>query len=151
VISTTTRAQTVNNCTLGVKVGGNKGFDTALSFQKSLNSSNRLEANIGARNAVKYTGWFFQGNYQWVMPLYEELQWYTGVGAGLGNWSAKKQYSYLDDGKMFVAVNGVVGIEYLFQEYPLLFSIDLTPRIGFINIWDNPVGADLAVSLRYVF
>lgn len=104
---------------IGIKVGSGG----AISYQRYLGSSdcNRIEANLG----LGFGDYGFSGEalYQRVWALSKDvpgLNWYAGVGVGLGVYKDFFSFSIL----------GQVGIEYTLKKAPVQFSLDIVPGLG---------------------
>ena len=84
--------------------------------------------------------------------FYPGFNWYWGLGAHIGFWSTgKNKYTNSTySGGSVIGVDGILGIEYTFDEIPLNFSLDFLPTINLIGStgWGGPY---CAVSIRYVF
>ena len=145
------QAQTIPQTTLGLRLGGNKGFNSEVSAQFEMGALNRLETDLGLRLADRYYGWSLFGTYQWVNDLGGEFQWFWGAGAGMGNWSNYPKYEADNDGGYFLAVAGHIGAEYLPASYPIQIGLDFRPRLGIFNVWESAISLDPALSIRYIF
>jgi hypothetical protein len=72
------------------------------------------------------------------------LGWYYGAGANIGYWDDSENNSELN-----VGVDGILGMEYTFEDVPINVSIDWKPY--FILITDPRFEFDeFALSVRYV-
>ena len=82
---------------------------------------------------------------------YPGLDWFWGLGAHVGFWGAdenpnlSKSYS-----GSVIGVDGILGIEYTFDEIPLNLSLDLLPTVNLIG-YTGWGGINGALSIRYVF
>lgn len=81
------------------------------------------------------------------------LTWYYGAGGHIGFWDAPKNASWWVDGDVsspIVGVDGIIGLEYTFDNFPISLSLDWKPAInliGFTGAWADSG----ALSIRYVF
>ena len=141
----TTQAQDISKNALGLRIGDNSGFGGEVSYQKALSSNNRLEFDLGWRNSNNIDALKIAGLYQWVWNIDGAFNWYAGVGAGLGSYSANNVSG------TFAFAAGDIGIEYGFEEAPILISLDFRPEIGGHGYYDNNYGSDIALGLRYKF
>ncbi len=148
-------AQDISKNALGLRLGSNDGLGGEISFQRKLSSENRLELDLGWRNRSDYynKGYDdntikFTGLYQWVWEIDNCFNWYAGVGGGLGSWSTKN-----DTSGSFVYIAGDIGIEYNFDEVPIMLSLDFRPEFGFggNKYYRNNYGSDIALGIRYRF
>lgn len=128
-------------------IGGRFGAANGLSFKTGLNNNAMLEliGNFRSHNSVQY--FRITGLYEVYKPISgaEGLNWYYGGGASVGSYKVKG-YS----GDVYVAANGVLGLDYKFNGAPINLSLDwvpaleLTPDTGF---W----GGDIGLGVRFTF
>ncbi len=130
----------------GSTIGLRFGYPTELSYQKGLNSTNRIELGLGFRAYTYATSLSFSGVYQWVKDLSsitDGLNWYYGAGAQVGFYSYSKTY-------IPVAVLGQVGLQYDFN-IPLRLSLDWRPGFQFGGYYNNGfVGDGFCLGVRYI-
>ncbi|MGL2963134.1 hypothetical protein ACSVH2_04850 [Flavobacterium sp. RSB2_4_14] len=146
-----TQAQEFSKNALGLRLGGDNGFGTEISYQRGLSKNNRLELDLGWRSDNNDVDNFkLVGLYQWVWGIDKGFNWYAGLGAGIGSWSYD-QNGY-DDSGMILLLAGDIGIEYNFP-IPLQISLDFRPQYYFDSedYREDNFGGDLALSLRYRF
>ncbi|WP_418263072.1 hypothetical protein [Flavobacterium faecale] len=143
-----TQAQSISKNALGLRFGDNDGFGGEISYQRGLSSNNRLELDLGWRNSNNIDAFKLTGIYQWVWNIDGGLNWYAGVGGGVGSWSINNKN--FDDSGSFAFAAGDIGIEYNF-DIPLLISLDFRPEFGGAGYYKNNYGSDIALSLRYQF
>ena len=142
------QAQSIADNALGLRLGDNNGVGTEISYQHFLGGNNRLEADLGWSSRGDYDAFRLTGLYQWLWNLDGGLNWYAGLGAGLGSVDTKNRHSE-DDG-LFVTAAGDIGLEYDF-DFPLLLSLDFRPEIGLVNYYGDDLGFDIALGIRYQF
>lgn len=151
--SLSVNAQVSQNA-IGLRFGDSDGLGAEVSYQRSLTSNNRLEANLGWRGGNNINFLKVTGIYQWYWPIENNFVWYAGVGGAVGTWS----YSYnhpltgkLSDSGTSVAAAGQIGIEYHFN-IPLQVSLDFKPEFNLMKSDHyNSFGRDIALSVRYKF
>jgi hypothetical protein len=145
------QAQDISKNALGLRLGSNDGFGGEISYQRGLSKNNRLEFDLGWRNSKDVNAFKLAGLYQWIWNIDGGLNWYAGVGGGLGNWSYSK-YGISDSGT-FLFGAGDIGVEYNFKEVPIQVSLDLRPELYFNSngYRDSNFGPDLALGIRYKF
>jgi hypothetical protein len=141
----TTQAQGISKNALGLRIGDNSGLGAEISYQKALSGNNRLELDLGWRNSNNIDALKIAGLYQWVWNIDGAFNWYAGAGAGIGSYSANNVSG------TFAFAAGDIGIEYGFEEAPILISLDFRPEIGGHGYYDNNYGSDIALGLRYKF
>ena len=140
-------AQEISKNALGLRLGDSDGFGAEISYQKSLNQSNRLEFDLGWRDSRNFNAFKIAGLYQWVRPIEGDFNWYYGVGGGLGSVDFPG-----DDGGLFVFAAGDIGIEYNF-DIPLILSLDFRPELGVTgyNGFSDNFDFDIGLGIRYQF
>ena len=143
----TGQTQEISKNALGLRLGGNNGYGTEISYQKALSSNNRLELDLGWRNSNDKEAFKLTGIYQWVWNIDGAFNWYAGAGAGIGSYNDNSKNS----SGAFAYVVGDIGIEYGFEQAPILISLDFRPEIGGHGYFDNNYGSDIALGLRYQF
>lgn len=144
----TTQAQEISKNALGLRLGDNNGFGGEISYQRGLSENNRLELDLGWRNSDNVDAFKLTGIYQWVWNIDGNFNWYAGFGGGLGSWSYNQ--NSLKDSGTFAFAAGDIGIEYGFDEAPILLSLDYRPEFGFSD-YNKNYNSDIALSIRYKF
>lgn len=144
------QAQNIAKNALGLRLGSNDGFGTEISYQTRLSAKNRLELDLGWRSNKNEDNIKLAGIYQWVWNIEGGLNWYAGLGGGLGTWNYDDNKGINDNGT-FAFVAGDLGIEYNF-DFPLQVSLDIRPEIYLnSNSYINNYGTDVALGVRYKF
>ncbi len=125
----------------GLRLGNASG----LSGKTLVNRRFALEGIISTR----WSGINITALGEITQPLvdYRGLSWYYGAGAHIGFWD------YPGDSeqgtKLFTGVDGIVGMEYTFEEIPLNLALDWKPFLNILStthfVWD-----EFALSVRYV-
>lgn len=141
-------AQNISENALGLRLGDSDGLGAEISYQRGIGNNNRVELDLGWRDGNDYDAFKLTGVYQWVWNIDGGFNWYAGAGGGIGSWNNKRNNN-VDDG-FFAFVAGDIGIEYDF-DIPLLVSLDFRPEIGFIDDFNNNIGWDIALGIRYQF
>jgi hypothetical protein len=134
-------------------IGLRGGWGTGVTFQHHLSDDRVVEILLNSR----WRGYSLTGLYEVHKPLsdIEGVRWYYGVGAHIGFWS------YYEDGpkwhndewqgkRSIIGADGILGIEYFFDEIPFQVSLDWKPAInliGYSGFW----GDEGALSIRYTF
>ncbi len=137
---------------LGLRFGSNSGLGTEISYQRNLESNNRLELGLGWKNRHDVNAFKITGIYQWMWSIDKGFNWYAGPGAAIGTWNYSRKHGnnrYSDNGT-FVLLTGDVGIEYNF-DIPLQISLDLRPEIYLNDSYRDGLHFDLGLALRYRF
>ncbi|MGV3459176.1 MAG: outer membrane protein [Flavobacterium sp.] len=143
---------------IGLRIGDNDGFGGEVSYQRWLDTDNRLEFDLGWRDSRHYDAVKLAALYQWVWNIDGGFNWYAGVGGGLGTWEYNDHDHHgpdwhdHDDNGTFGFVAGDIGIEYNFP-FPLQLSLDFRPEVYFggDDFRDNNFGPDIALGVRFRF
>ena len=130
-------------------IGLRLGSPVGLTYKQSLSEINAFEAMVDLdffeSGVTKLSGSAF---YLWQKSLnipdtdISGLSWFAGPGASAGVFSGK---NYTD---FNFSINGLIGLEYKFEDIPLALSIDFGPRFYFLN--DSGMLWGGAVTVRYV-
>jgi hypothetical protein len=133
---------------LGLKVWGDGG---GISIKNFVNSN----------NAVEGVGYFWERGAR-IVGLYEfhydiegapGLKWYIGPGAHLGFYNDRyydRRYYDGDGSGSYIGLDGVLGLDYKFDQVPINLSLDWQPSFefgvnrGFIGSWGG-------LGIRYTF
>jgi hypothetical protein len=82
------------------------------------------------------------GLYEWYgdIPAVEGMKWYAGAGAHIGFYNT--EYAHYYPGRsngLYLGPDGVLGVDYKFNNAPINLSFDVQPRVdlpgGFFDIW----------------
>ena len=73
------------------------------------------------------------------------LDWYYGVGAHVGMWDADDV-----DGKIWLGVDAVIGLELKFPSVPLALSLDYRPGFNLLPDTNGGFG-DIGFGLKFTF
>ncbi len=131
-------------------VGVRGGFNSGITVKHFLSSSSAVEGIISSR----WRGFQLTGLYEIHKVAFstERLKWYVGFGGHVGFYDGSRTKHYWgDDGKSYtvVGVDGIIGIEYTFEEFPFNIGLDWKPAFNFIGhsgLWAD--GG--AISIRYL-
>jgi len=131
---------------LGLRIG----YPYGVTVKHFLDKKNSLEGILAWRyQGITLTG--FYENENWT-GKYPGLNWFWGFGAHVGFWDAGAN-PYIDDTNYtgaVIGIDGIIGLEYTFDDIPLNLSADLLPSIDLIGStgWGGIYGG---ISIRYVF
>ena len=144
---------TIQKNAIGLRLGNNHGLGIEISYQRKLNLKNRLELDFGWTKDNHTDAVKISGIYQWYWNIDKEIDWYAGFGGGLGSWNTNDNYNdgYGSDNGIFFVINGDIGIEYNFKEFPIQLAIDLRPEFMFNNYDKDDFGFNLGLAARYRF
>ena len=81
----------------------------------------------------------------------DRLNWYFGFGGHIGFWDGH-DVKWAKDNRSYtvIGIDGILGMEYNFNEIPINLSIDWKPVfniIGHSGFWGDSGG----ISIRYIF
>jgi len=131
-------------------IGVRGGLSNGLTVKHFIGGTTAIEGIL----ATRWGGFNITGLYEIHKASafdVEHLNWYYGLGAHVGFWSGK-DVGWADDEKDYtvIGIDGIIGIEYNFQELPFNIGLDWKPAF---NLTENTEfwGDGGALSLRYVF
>ena len=133
---------------IGLRFSHNDGFGPEITYQRLLNSGNRLELDLGWRQNNPLDVFRLTGLFQWVWILEGGFHGYAGGGASVGSW--KCAHGPHSDSGAIVSVNGNIGVEYNF-DFPLQVFVDFRPEIYLTDYHDNNFGPDFGLGARFKF
>ena len=125
---------------------------TGLTYKTFIggNAAVELLAATRWRGGLELTGLYELHNDLDITP---GLQWYYGAGAHVGFWRSYVGHPWWTDAgssAVVIGVDGIIGVEYTFEDYPINVSLDWKPEfnlIGYRGLW----GDEGALSVRYCF
>ena len=132
-------------------IGLRAGYPAGLTIKHFISNSTALEGLLSTRwRGFVITG-LFESHRQFADV--QNLNWYYGFGAHIGFWNGSYNYNYWGDpGESYtvVGIDGILGLEYNFEEFPVNIGLDWKPAfniIGYQGFW----GDGAAFSIRYIF
>lgn len=136
---------------IGVKVYPGTG-GAAVTLKHFVNKGAALEA-LGSfwERGGRLTGLY---EFHWDIPGAPGLKWYVGPGAHVSFYNDKKYHDYPRRSYVAVGLDGVIGLDYKFNNIPLNLSADWQPSFDFGNSTDpyHGFGGDFGgISARYTF
>jgi hypothetical protein len=114
---------------IGLKGGYNFNGGASLNLKHFLGGSSAVEASLGGGSHHLW----LQGLYEKNSALSDGFEWYWGIGGDLGFWTngysyySKKNDHYYSG--VWGGLDGVLGIEYTFKEFPLNLALDMGPTV----------------------
>lgn len=134
----------------GTGVGIRGGFSQGLTLKHFLDESDAVEGILAWNNG----GFVITGLYEIHKPAFDTpgLNWYYGFGGHVGFWNNYSGSRWWGEGgnHSLIGIDGILGIEYSFEEIPINLSLDWKPAINIIGhtgVW----GDSGALSIRYIF
>lgn len=130
---------------LGLRAGLGYGF-TAKHF---ISQKDALEGLFVTRwNGINFTGLYEIHNTAFNV---DHLYWYFGGGAHIGFWNGTHTpWGSRIGSYTVIGIDGIIGIEYNFQEVPINISADWKPAFNFVG-YSGFWGGEGALSVRYIF
>jgi hypothetical protein len=124
---------------LGLRAGWNQG----LTIKHFISGKSALEGLL----AWHYSGFEITGLYEVHNRAFdvERLNWYYGGGAHIGFYGN----SYDGGSGTFIGLDGILGLEYNFNDLPINISLDWKPAFDFG--YSHFFGDGGALSIRYCF
>ncbi|MGI8951639.1 MAG: hypothetical protein ACR2FN_08645 [Chitinophagaceae bacterium] len=135
-------AQSGYNQAIGLKFPG--GF--AVTYKKFVTQNNNVEAQaIFWQQGFKAVG-LYEFNFD--ITGVNNLRWFVGPGAHIGFWNSQYQKNYSSNADF--GADGIIGLDYKFEEFPINVSLDWQPSITLVgNAGFLPNGGGLGI--RYTF
>jgi len=135
-----------------------RSYKTALGF-KFYPASISIKHFTTPRVALEGLGSFWNYGFRFT-GLYEihgnindapGLKWYIGPGAHVGGWNDKYKNEYDHDGGAYFGLDGVLGLDFKFNQAPINMSIDVQPNFSFGT--DGRSGFEVwgGFAVRYTF
>lgn len=100
------------------------------TYKKFINTTNNIEAeatywNKGFRAALLYEFNFYS------FPDIPNLSWFAGPGVHAGFWKSQYQKTY--NSKADLGIDGIIGLDYKFDNLPINVSLDWQPAITLLG------------------
>ena len=122
-------------------IGGRLGFPAGLSYKQFISHSLAIEGIAGLNGIgsekMGFTAALLLENHSEVFV--ENLALYYGGGGHLGSYRGDFEFG----------IDGIFGLEFVFDGAPLAFSVDVKPALSITSNVAFIVGG--AITLRYVF
>ncbi len=130
-------------------IGLRGGFDNGITIKHFVSSKAALEGIIASRwRGLELTGLYEIHNRAFDT---DRLNWYYGFGAHIGFWNGdNRRWGTHGESYTVIGVDGILGLEYNFEEIPFNLSVDWKPAFnfyGYSGFWAD--GG--ALSIRYIF
>ncbi|MEX0882918.1 MAG: hypothetical protein WDZ72_05535 [Cyclobacteriaceae bacterium] len=125
------------------------GVSNGLTVKHFIKENTALEGIIHTR----YRGVILTGLFEIHKDINEVkgLRWFYGGGGHVGFWgSSIGRYNDRYGNTTIIGIDGIIGLDYLFEDFPLNVSLDYKPAFnltGRTGFW----GTESALSVRYAF
>jgi len=130
-------------------IGIRGGLYNGITFKHFIGQKAALEGILDTKDK----GFMITGLYELHANAFntDRLNWYYGIGGHVGFWDGAN-VSWADDNDSYtvIGVDGILGLEYNFNEIPINISIDWKPAFnlaGYSGFWGDGAG----LSIRYIF
>ena len=148
LLSTTTLAQQYTTA-IGLKGGYNFFGGLNLNAKHFLSANTAVEGTIGGSSRHLW----LQGLYEKNQALSHGVDWYYGGGADFGFWTNGEKYYHKTNDTYYTGVfgglDGIIGLEYTFKDFPLNIAIDMGPTLRVFPYlgfgWGGGVAARFAI------
>lgn len=130
-------------------VGVRLGLSQGITYKHFISTTDAAEGIL----SMRWSGFNITGLYERHMDAFDvpRLYFYYGAGAHVGVWNGDYNPWFNDNtAHTVIGIDGVAGLEYVFDEIPFNVSLDWKPAlnlIGYAGFW----GDELALSFRFMF
>lgn len=134
-------------------VGGRFGVANGITFKHFLNENSAIDVIMNFRSKKNsYSVFKLYGLYEIYNPISNApgLKWYYGAGGGIGSYTFKYKDDRKDEKDIALSVDGVLGLDYKFNDVPINVSFDWKPSFELSP--DQGLGFDgFGLSIRFAF
>ena len=129
-------------------IGFRAGLSQGLTVKHFINGKAAFEGLLSTRwRGLEITGLYEIHNQAFDVS---GLNWYYGFGAHIGFWDGNRDWGLYDRSYTVIGIDGILGIEYNFNEVPFNIGLDWKPSINLSGYTGfRPDGG--AFSIRYIF
>lgn len=131
-------------------IGGRAGFYNGLTIKSFIGEKAALEAIISTR----WRGITAVGLYEVHNKAFDEVgfKWFYGGGVHITTWDNYYYNRWDNRGNgtyVAIGIDGIIGLEYTFQDAPINISVDWKPAFHVIG-YSHFVGDGGGLSIRYI-
>ncbi len=130
-------------------IGLRGGVGYGLSLKQFIEDDVAVELIFNSR----YSGINITGLYEWHKEAFNNPNWYWFYGGGvhIGFWNGDNTPWGDDPGSyLSTGLDGIGGLEYEFDNYPIAISIDWKPSFN-LSGYSGFIGDNGALTFRYTF
>jgi hypothetical protein len=129
---------------LGLRLGTGTGF----TVKHFINTRSAIEGLLLTRwHSFDITGLYEIHDQAFDV---DNLRWFYGFGAHIGFYNGDyAEWGVPGSTYTVLGVDGVIGLEYSFDDAPINLGLDIKPALNFIGY--TGFWADFAFSVRYIF
>jgi hypothetical protein len=134
-------------------------YSNAIGVRGSLYSGITYKTSAGNNyfefiGATRWGGFNFTALWEKNNAISEvpNLYWYYGFGGHVGIWDRDRAVWFDEPGDdaVVIGVDGIIGLEYAFDEIPFCISLDYKPAFNLVG-YTGFLGDNGALSIRYTF
>jgi hypothetical protein len=136
-------------------IGLRFGLPSGVTYKKFISADHALEGILHLGSGIGATAMYQIYASAFNVP---NLRWYYGYGAHVHIMSGKNNnipYRFgrndNENNSLDLGINGVIGLDYKFENAPINLSIDATPMIGFNSSGYTYFGTGTSLGLRFTF
>jgi hypothetical protein len=132
-------------------IGGRFGVANGITFKHFMNDKNALDFILNFRARKNhYSSFRLVGLYEIHAPITNAtgLQWYYGIGGGIGSYTYKDNSHR--DSDVYLSVDGVLGLDYKFNGAPINIALDWKPSFD-ISPSQGLDFEGVGLSIRFAF
>lgn len=128
-------------------IGLRGGYPSGVTIKQFLSNTNALEGIVSfGWGGIGITGLLEIHNN---IPDLPGFRWYYGGGAHFATAKANARNPFANSvgGELFIGVDAIVGLEYVFDNAPIAISVDVLPILNLTNgvgLWFNS-----GLSIKY--
>lgn len=132
-------------------IGLRGGWFSGITFQHYLEKNKSLEFIAqGSPNWFNFTALY---EVHQDFSDVQNMKWYYGAGGHFGSYRYRRNHPVFGDrytgNAAVIGVDGIIGLEYFFEEIPFQVSLDYKPMINLTG--GGWIYHDAALALRFVF
>ncbi|WP_026897817.1 hypothetical protein [Daejeonella oryzae] len=129
-------------------LGGRFGEANGVTFKTFVNNQDALDFILNFQSRGNYSYFRLTGLYEVHKPFAnaQGLRYYYGAGGTLGQRKDKRN----DDSDLLASIDGVLGLDYKFDEAPINVSLDWKPALV-VTPYTEFDARGLGLSVRFTF